>query len=372
MLISSRIQILLFSSLVLILCACSDGSGGSGGPAVPATTVDLTLAVGEQDTQTLTVTLPTTDEIGADIMVLFDRSGSLGDDRETFIMESGEIVDALASSLPDLRIGLGSFVDAPCSDFGDLDQGDFGYELNLPLSGGGTNRVTRRFRNALLDLDIKVGGDRPEAQLEAIRQALTGDGLVVDATAFPDCAGVADIAPSDPGFESDRLRFLIVATDDSFHLPTDDGYPYPTSVADVIELALEQGVTIFFLDSGGLTDMVADEIALATRGDVFELSAASEEVVAAVDDALSTAIGEVEVRVEPIGMGAEFVTDIQPMIQVLDLLSDRDAAFDVTFSNDLEVSESDRDFFVDFVFSVDGAEISRQRAEIFVPGTVAP
>lgn len=354
---------------MLVLGACGGGGSGGGGTSIP-TTVDLVLQAGEQDTQTVVVELPTTEEIGADIMVLFDRSGSLGDDRDTFIMEADEIIGALEDSLPDLRIGLGSFVDAPCNDFGFLVQGDFGYELNLPLGGGGTGKLTRRLRNTLIDLDIKVGGDKPEAQLEAIRQALTGDGLTVDANEFPDCAGVADIAPSEPGFENDRLRFLVVATDDSFHLPTDAGYPYPTSVADVIQLAQENGVTIFFLDSGGLTDMVADEIALATGGDVFVLGSASEEVVAAIDDAISTAIGDVEVSVEVAGENPEFVTDIQPPSQIRDLITDSEAVFNITFTNNLEPAEMDREFSVDLVFSIDGAEISRQRAVITVPGTM--
>jgi hypothetical protein len=247
---------------------------GSSTPTTRTPNIVLTLSQDEQRTVEVEVALPDPEagELGADVMVLFDRSGSFSDDLDTFRTEAGRIVDALTLRFPDLRIGLASFVDAPCLFFGspgigDGSSGDFGYELDLSLPDSAAGGVATAFREALEALDIRSGGDGPKSQLEAIRQALTGDGWVVDPNVSPDCSPIADIPTTSPGFRIDRVRFLIVSTDASFHRPDpeDAGYPYPTGVQEAIDVALETGTTVFFRDSG-FTDAAADDIAAATGG----------------------------------------------------------------------------------------------------------
>ncbi|OMH39853.1 hypothetical protein [Desulfurobacterium indicum] len=62
-------------------------------------------------------------------MWLVDLSGSFGDDLFTWQNNTEAIVNALKTKISDLRVGLASFVDAPCSGFGY--DGDYGYKLEL-------------------------------------------------------------------------------------------------------------------------------------------------------------------------------------------------------------------------------------------------
>lgn len=342
--------------------ADEDGNG-IGDVCESSKVSDIKVNVESGSVQTVSVAIdvpdPETGGLGGDFMVLFDRSGSFNDDLETFREDVVNIEMALRESFADVRIGLASFSDAPCDFFGE--ESDFGYELNLGLGEAGT------LAEALADLDIRAGADAPESQLEAMRQAITGAGHVVDASSFPNCSPVANIAPTSPGYNNERVRFLLVSTDASFHRPTDAGYPYPTSVQDVISLALETGTTILFLNSGG-TDSAAEEIASATGGAVYNLGGASEEIVETLRSAVSETLTSVDVSMVAIGDGAEFVTGIDPDSITVNLLDTRVVTFDVTLSPDIGTSIEDRVFLFELITSAAGAEISRLLVELTVPG----
>ena len=342
--------------------ADADGDGIGDACEVDAD-VDIRVNVASGSSETLDVTVeipdPETGGLGGDFMVLFDRSGSFADDLATFRNDVDNIEMALRDSFADVRLGLASFSDAPCDIFGATT--DFGYELNLSLDAEGSLAET------LEALDIRDGADGPESQLEAMQQAMTGSGHMVDAGAFPDCSPVADIAPTSPGYDNDRVRFLLVSTDALFHRPEDAGYPYPTSVDDVISTAQDTGTTVLFLNSGD-TDSAAQDIAAATGGAVFNLGAASEEIVETLRTAVSDTLTSVDVEIVAIGDGAEFVTNIDPEQITINLQEDRNVSFDVTLSPDIETSAEDRVFLFELVTSAAGAEVSRLLVELTVPG----
>ena len=325
---------------------------------------DIQVSVASNGSETFNVAVnvpdPETGGLGGDFMVLFDRSGSFGDDLATFRRDVDNIQMALQDSFADIRVGLASFVDAPCSGFGS--GSDFGYELYLALNEGGS------LADTLAGLDIRGGLDGPESQLEAMRQALTGAGHTVDAGAFPACSPVADIAPSSPGYDAERVRFLLVSTDANFHRPSDPGYPYPTSVDDVITLAQEAGATVLFLNSGS-TDPAAEDIAAATGGAVYNLGSASDEIVETLRTAVSTSLTSVEVTMNATGDGAAFVTSIDPEMITLNLRDDRSVNFYITLTPDLEPSPDDRVFEFELITSAAGAVISRLTVELTVPGS---
>lgn len=339
-------------------------------PPVPAddppsdADIVVSLADGESTVRTVTVELPdpTEGEIGGDVFFLFDLSGSFGDDLSTFRTQANNIAGTLSDSFSDLRLGLGSFIDAPCRGFGR--SSDFGYELNLSLPEGAGDMVTA-FGDALDAAVLGNGGDNPESQLEGIRQSITGDGVVVD-PGNTSCAGVADIPPSSPGYSPERLRFLVVSTDASFHTPADTSYPYPTSEEDVINLLQETSTTAFFLNSGS-TDAAADRIAAATGGAVFDLSADSSEVVATIGNALSTSINDVEVRLVASEDG--FVSNVSPDSASVSLVDTSSLAFDVTFSPTVATLPEDQVFNFDLVVSAGGAEIDRRTVSLTLVGT---
>jgi hypothetical protein len=323
---------------------------------------DFRITVANGDSGALSVSVgvpdPESGQLGGDFMILFDRSGSFGDDLATFRREVDDIELALSDNFSNFRIGLASFVDAPCRDFGS--GSDFGYELNLPMGRPGM------LSEALDELDIRFGNDGPESQLEAMRQAMTGEGHIVDSALSPSCSPVANIMATSPGWTDDRVKFLLVSTDAEFHRPTDFEYPYQTTVQDVINLASESKTTILFLNSGS-TDVAAGEIVFATGVLVSNLGSASQEIVSVLKSAVASTISSVEVFMEPVGDGAEFVTSIEPDRVELNLFEDRNVEFQVNLLPELEPSAIDRVFTFELVTEAQGAEISRLIVELTVP-----
>jgi hypothetical protein len=219
--------------------------------------------------------------ITVDAAFLFDRSGSFGDDLDTFRGVADQLTDSLASRVTDLAVGVTSFVDAPCGNFGQ--SGDFGFQQNLnlttDLAGLGRTLNSISVRN-------EAGKDTPESQLEAMQQALTGEGRIVNRGASS-CHGVADIAESDLGWRKRTLKFLFVSTDSVFHKPTTADYPYPSDADSVIEAARAKEIRIYFLIAAGGSDEPdpdAYRIAEATGGEVRKLSADSRELPAMVEE----------------------------------------------------------------------------------------
>jgi len=309
--------ILLLVALALgVLVGCSS--------PFEAEEVVVNLPAGGSVTKTVTIDLPdpSSGDVGADVMWLVDLSGSFGDDLTTWRDQADGIVDALDEYLADLRVGLSSFVDAPCLSFGDSYSGDYGYRLDLAL----TDNVGQ-FKSLLDDLVVYSGSDEPESQLEAMYQAMTGAGRTIEGG---DC-DAADIPATDPGWESGRLRFLLVSTDASFHTPDDEGYPYPTTAQDVINTAQAQGVTIIFFDGSDI-DESAYAIAEDTNGAVFSVGASSDELINAIREAVGGSITSAEVSLVPVG-DEGLVSRINPDSVVVDLTTTRTVSFDVTFTD---------------------------------------
>ena len=339
-----------------------DTADPTEGPTSPSGDSDFQITVANRESAVLNVSVgvpdPESGELGGDFMILFDRSGSFSDDLATFRREVNDIELALADSFSNFRIGLGSFVDAPCEGFGA--GSDFGYELNQPMSPPGMLSET------LADLDIRSGSDGPESQLEAMRQAMTGEGHIVDPAISPSCSPIANIMATSPGWDDNRVKFLLVSTDAAFHRPTDFNYPYQTTVQDVINLASESKTTILFLNSGS-ADFESSFIAEATGGTVSNLGSASQEVVSTLKSAVASTITSVEVSMKPVGDGAEFVTSIDPDRVELNLTEDRSIDFQVNLLPSLPSSTEDRVFTFELVTEAQGAEISRLIVELTVP-----
>src|SRR5690606_13151664 len=79
------------------------------------------------------------------------------------------------------------------------------------------------------------GQDGPEAQLPALYQLATGEGIVVDGYTLP--------AGQNAQFRDGAVKLIFVWTDNSFHRPSDEGGTYPGTV-DVNDVAQ----AIFALD----------------------------------------------------------------------------------------------------------------------------
>ena len=326
--------------------------------------VSVTLPPSGPVTVPVTVSLPdpTEGEVGADVVFNVDLSSSFADDIATFQARAFEIVEALEESASDVRVGLTSFVDAPCQGFGSASNGDYGHRLDLALTSD-----VASFKSKLDGLRTHDGGDWPESQLESMYQTMTGAGHEV--RQGTPCDIVADIEPSSVGWTNDRLRFLLNSTDADFHRP---GvlYPYPSSVTDVIDTAISTGTRISFLDSGGATDAVKNNIANATGGTVFQLRGDSAEVVDAVREAIRTALNSVTVKLEPSGDDAGFVDSVNPLeFTGVDLTTTRGVTFDVTFINTVTPGPDPQVFRFELLITVDEAIIERRPVVITVPAS---
>jgi hypothetical protein len=303
----------------------------------------------------LTLQLPSAEEgLGVDVVFLFDRSGSFNDDIATFRAKANDLVTALGTEIGDLGVGLSSFVDAPCSGFGS--GSDFGYQMNLAVT-----TETGRLATTLAGLDIRYGGDEPEAQLEGMYQSLTGEGVTTS------CSG-ANIAPSNQGWRDRALSYLFVSTDATFHKPA-SGYPYPHSFSDVIDAALERGTRVYFLIAGGTIDDDAGRIASATEGAVFTLSSDSREIVETVTTAVLEALTFTDVRLVAENDDYGFVTDISPsVLRGVDLLTNSELDIRVTLLSPVNPTGTEQMFSFDLVFYVNDREVARRPVTIRIPG----
>jgi len=301
----------------------------------------------------LTLPLPTSgDELYVDAFWIVDLSGSFRDDLVTFIDRSGELTDQVFAFVPGVHVGLGSFSAPTCGMYFN----NFGYELNLPLTPTLTD-----LHSTLTSLRIVPGG--PESQLEAMYQALTGEGFFF--TPGHHCEEFA-IPPTTTGWRPGGLKHILLSTDENFSFGGD--YPYTHGVSDVIDEALAGGARISFLWAGGTPDPQAHAIADATGGDVYLLTENSAGVVEAIVEATlgTVRFADVELIVE--GDTEGFVADIEPrFLQGVDLTTNENIDATVTVVSPIGPDGTEQQFDMSVVFIVNGVEVARRPLTITLP-----
>ena len=180
-----------------------------------------------------------------DIYFLQDLTGSFHDDLPNMTRMVGNLVARAESGTfgPDVRFGLGSFMDKPHPLFGARRTYVFNNHLNLTGDGGALLAAIRGLR-------VLQGGDRPEAQYEALIE------MVANAERI--------------GFRKNARRFVVLLTDAEPHVagdwapgglvgaprpssgrggagPLDEDYPSPEQVMAALRSAR---ITPIFLVSG--------------------------------------------------------------------------------------------------------------------------
>lgn len=338
-----------------------DGSTDLGCAVGPGDPISVTLSSDQPITLSISAKLPDPQagDVGADVMFLVDQSASFEDDVETFKTSATEILTRLSGTFGDLRVGVASFRDAPCLPFGP--ELEWAYKLNLPLTDD-----LPAFAGVMDMLATAPGATTPEAALEGMGQVLTGRGHVVNG--FKTCDVIADIAPTRPGWLPARIPILIVSTDAPFNRPGEPDYPYPTSVAEVIELATASRTRIYFMISGE-RDPEDQLIADATGGQVFDLANNSDGIVTALGTVLDSSISDVEVELVPDGVGAQLIESVSPMrFEGVNLLVDDVVEFEVTFKRTVTRKTRDQVFTFDLVLKARGIESARIPVTVVIPG----
>jgi len=132
----------------------------------------------------------------ADIVFVFDTTGSMGDEINDMTTISKSFADNLAASGIDYRLGLTEFKDFPvvCKETSCGSSGDFPYKV---YNSGTLTASSATFKSWLNTLSASGGSDEPESVLAAMRHTVTdqkwrgGDAtkiviLISDAYPHPD------------------------------------------------------------------------------------------------------------------------------------------------------------------------------------------
>ena len=242
-----------------------------------------------------------------DALFLIDNSGSYSDDMVSIRNQAAGVAAKIQAAFPTARFGVATFRDFPFSSFGQA--GDTAFQVVLPFTSNVTN-----FVNAIMGIPPPDGGaDGPEAQYEAVFQALTGLGRDLDGD---NIAGNSpgEIAPSNLGWVPGHHRLLYLLTDADFHNSDTENYPgtlkkaagrntvrslisttYPPSQLTLFTLiGNEPGSFVTQGEDGSLPPVnpstlvkQADELGVLTGGGVLFVGPDSAGLDKAVDTSLS-------------------------------------------------------------------------------------
>lgn len=232
-----------------------------------------------------------------DVFMLIDTTSSMDDEIDEIASRlRGDIAPAIYSAIPDTQFGIGTFADFPVGLHGATD--DVAYELRLPMTG---NLVATQ--NALDNLPLQDGLDPPEAQVEALYQVATGEGL---GEYIEPSTGCLSGGTGGPCFRSDAQSTILLFTDAPFHGGPDSRrdpqsglfpglvVPEPHGYTETMSALIEQHIRVIGLWSGGngpradLEMTVADSGALGVDGEpvVFDIGSRAERLGTGVVDAL--------------------------------------------------------------------------------------
>lgn len=333
--------------------------------------VELTLAPGTSQDVTKTVHTP---EIPPtpDIFLLFDTTGSMGDDIATVQTKVGELITTIGGMTSDPAFGVGTYEDFAFNGWGL--GGDVAYELLQAITTNTTDVTT-----AVNNLTLGNGGDGPESGYEGLYQALTGagrdlpqpDGSAPDG----DFTDPGEIAPDlDAGFRTDAAKVIVLLGDAPFHDSGDPpasvqfaaGYP-GASQADVSAALGDVSLFCLIPDAIVLGGPGADCAGLGATS--FPVGTASADIVAAI----IAALGEVEVDVTPQASCSDPSVTVTWDAASQTVTSGEDAVFVETISAALDAPQgSTITCSVDFLVDGELLDGFTQSVTVHIPDVTAP
>jgi len=303
---------------------------------------ETALAVGESVTIQKTLTVSAKAEVPADVVFLFDTTGSMGPAIDAAKAAATDIANGIDTQLGEVRFGVAHYEDVPESPWGSSEWGDQAYEKTLDLTAEAAS-----VQGAINSLITRNGVDIPESNFIALQQAATD-------FAWNDEAG----------------RFVVWFGDAPAHDPDDtSGYPGPTQ-SETIDALVDAGITVIALNYGAL-DLEGEATAItdATGGDLFGGTVDPESITSLIVEAVTGSFdpystvelgvvgdhGGVDVNISPADFSGTF-----------DRSEDRDFVFDVTFTG---VEDGVWNFGI--IGYVDGVAVARETDSIRV-GTGVP
>ncbi|MDB4872465.1 MAG: hypothetical protein JWL97_3469, partial [Gemmatimonadales bacterium] len=237
---------------------------GTGNPAsgnVSPSGISLALANGQQQSQTVSLTLPSGSQVtSVDVFLLFDDTGSFHTTASSLQQAFPQVISQLTSSFPNISFGFGV---GRFDDFGQLSTApnDHPFYLNQPII---TTNAVDTAHNITFNDAIQAalqrngngnGGDTPESDIEALYQVATGRGFAgTDGTTAG--AGPAGSATAQSGADTtdDVPAFSTYQADPSLaELPaagTLGGVGFRQGALPIILLATDAGI-VFQPDPSG-------------------------------------------------------------------------------------------------------------------------
>lgn len=337
----------------------------------------------------------------ADIVFLIDVTASMTEEIDQIRDKLRDVIaPAIEAEVPDIQFGVASYADFPVEPFGEPDV-DHAFSLALPMTPD-----LSAVQAAVNQLEIESGNDEPEAQVEALYQIATGEGL---GEFIPASFGCARGGIGYPCFRRDSLPLVFFFTDASFHNGPGGTEPYdsrlrplPHTYIDAIRVLRAQHIRVLGFFSGGifaspedLTSVVRDTGAFSPDGEplVFDIGVDGAQLDTSVVQAIQGFAEGVTFDVDAIlsdpnpddGVDARmFIEDIVPLRaepmsgiasidverrQFLGVKASTRVIFEIRLRNDLLVpQEEPQSYDLDIVFRGDGRTVlGRERVRLVVP-----
>lgn len=312
------------SALLLLFALATAGCGAKSGLDVPdaerpplptpprdAGTPPLCVEVPlEAGPVTAAITTPIALVI-VDVLFLVDASGSMSDEIENIRERLSEVVvPGVRAAIPDAWFGLALAGEFPVDPHGPPEV--LPYTLGVPMTSD-----VRRVESALESVPSWGNFDDAEAQVEALYQAATGEGI---GTWVPPSTGCALGGSGGACFRDSALPVIVLITDAPFHngpldVPPVELYDFDTSLAqphsyvDALDALRDRGALVIGLgatDSSRpstlphLREIARDTGAIAASGAplAFDIGSSGDGVGAGIVDAIERLAAEVPLDIE--------------------------------------------------------------------------
>ena len=311
---------LVFTSALLALAGAVVGCGAKSGLEVPdaARVAELDAGVPPLclevplDAGPVRAALTTPVALAmVDVFFLVDATGSMSDEIENIRAGLSErVVPGVRAVIPDAWFGLGFLGEFPLEPYGPPDV--LPYTLSVPMTSD-----SRRLESALTSAPVWGNFDDPEAQVEALYQVATGEGL---GEWVPPSSGCAMGGEGGACFRESALPVVVLITDAPMH----DGPPgiepiapyeiaaplaQPHTYEQLLEALAARGVLVLGL---GATDserpsslphlraLARDTGAVSSSGAplTFDIGSAGDGVGAGIVRAIERLAAEVPLDVE--------------------------------------------------------------------------